>query len=210
VAAWAVAAIGSVYAVVTALGFLSLKQPNDPIGDPYVSVMEGLIVVMAPLLVVCMVVVHAYASPEAKAYSLAALALMSILAGLTSTVHFVILTIGDAIEAAGSPWGPLLVSFRWPSVAYAVDILAWDWFFALAMLCAAPVFRGRGLTAGLRLLMVVSGVLSLVGLIGVPLGDMRYRNIGIVGYGVVAPVVFLLLGVVFGRTGVARRPTSPP
>ena len=39
-----VAALGSVYAVVTALGFLSLKQPNDPIGDPYVSVMEGLIV----------------------------------------------------------------------------------------------------------------------------------------------------------------------
>jgi hypothetical protein len=202
--------LGTVYAVVTALGFLSLPSPNDPIGDPYVSVMEGLIILMAPLLVVCMVVVHAYAAPEAKAYSLAALALMSILAGLTSTVHFVILTVGDAIEVAGSPWGSLLVSFRWPSVAYAVDILAWDWFFALAMLCAAPVFRGRGLPAGVRLLMVVSGVLSLVGLIGVPLGDMRYRNIGIVGYGLVAPAAFLLLGVVFSRTGVSRRAASPP
>lgn len=48
--------------------------------------------------------------------------------------------------------------------------------------------------------MIVSGVLSLVGLIGVPLADMQVRNIGIIGYGVVAPVVFLLLGIIFDRT----------
>jgi len=36
-------------------------------------------------------------------------------------------------------------------------------------------------------------------LIGVPLADMQIRNIGIIGYGVVAPIVFLLLGIVFGR-----------
>jgi hypothetical protein len=51
--------------------------------------------------------------------------------------------------------------------------------------------------------MLVSGVLSLVGLIGVPLADMQYRNIGIVGYAVVGTVVFLLLGMVFGRAQVA-------
>ena len=48
--------------------------------------------------------------------------------------------------------------------------------------------------------MIVSGALSLAGLIGVPLANMQVRNIGIIGYGVVAPVVFLLLGIVFGRT----------
>ncbi len=48
--------------------------------------------------------------------------------------------------------------------------------------------------------MIVSGVLSLAGLIGVPLANMQVRNIGIIGYGVVAPVLFLLLGIVFGRT----------
>ena len=209
-AAWVVSFLGTVYAVVTVLGLLSLKSSDDPIGDPYFSVMEALILVMAPLLVVTMAAVHSYALPEAKAYSLTALVLMAILAGLTSGVHVVVLTMGDAIAAAGSPWSPLLVSFTWPSVVYALDILAWDWFFALSMLCAAPVFRGHGLARRLRLLMVVSGVLSLVGLIGVPLGDMRYRNIGIVGYGVVAPVVFLLLGVVLGRTSVSRMPASPP
>jgi hypothetical protein len=78
--------------------------------------------------------------------------------------------------------------------------LAWDWFFALSMIFAAPVFRGGRLEIAVRILMIVSGVLSLAGLIGVPLADMQVRNIGIIGYGGVAPVVFLLLGIVFGRT----------
>ena len=85
-------------------------------------------------------------------------------------------------------------------MAYTLDILAWDWFFALAMLFAAPVFKEGRLEKTVRLLMIVSGVLSLAGLIGVPLADMQVRNIGIIGYAVVAPVVFLLLGVVFGHT----------
>jgi hypothetical protein len=200
-AAWAVSFLGVAYAIVTTLGFLSLPSPADPIGDPYFTLMEALILAMAPLLVVCMAAVHAYAAPEAKAFGLAALVFMTILAGLTSAVHVVVLTMGDAIAAAAAPWGPLFVSFTWPSVVYALDILAWDWFFALALLCAAPVFGGNGLAARVRVLMTVSGVLSLAGLIGVLLGDMRYRNIGVVGYGLVAPVVFFLLGVVFGRTG---------
>jgi hypothetical protein len=202
-AAWAVFSLGVVYAIITALGLLSLKSSDDPIGDPYFPIMEVLIIITVPLMVVCMVAVHAYASPEVTAYSLTALVLMVILAGLTSSLHFVVLTVGDEIEATGLSWVPLFVSFKWPSVVYALDILAWDWFFALSMLSAAPVFKAGRLEMRLRVLMIVSGVLSLAGLIGVPLGDMQYRNIGIIGYGVVAPVVFLLLGMVFGCTQAA-------
>jgi LytS/YehU family sensor histidine kinase len=81
-----------------------------------------------------------------------------------------------------------------------LDILAWDWFFALSMLFAAPLFKAGRLEMTVRTLMIVSGVLSLAGLIGVPLADMRVRNVGILGYGLAAPVVSLLLGIVFGRT----------
>lgn len=42
-AAWAVFLIGVVYTVITALGFLSLKLPQDPIGEPFCSLMELLI-----------------------------------------------------------------------------------------------------------------------------------------------------------------------
>jgi len=199
-AAWAVFFLIVVYAVTTVLGFLSLKSPQDPIGDPYFSIMELLILPIAPLMVMSMVAVHAYAAAEVKAYSLTALAFMILLAGSTSSVHFVILTVSRQIEAAGLPWLPLFLSFKWPSVAYTLDILAWDVFFALSMLFAAPVFKGGRLETTVRILMIVSGVLSLAGLIGVPLANMQVRNIGIVGYAVVAPVAFLLLGMLFGRT----------
>ena len=41
---------------------------------------------------------------------------------------------------------------------------------------------------------MVSGVLCLAGLLGVILNNMGVRNIGIVGYAVVLPVVMLLMG----------------
>ena len=89
------------------------------------------------------------------------------------------------------------MSFNWPSVAYALDILAWDVFFALSMLSAAPVFYGSRLTASIRVSMAASGVLALAGLSGVVVGDMRLRNIGIVGYAGVFPVTALMLAVMF-------------
>ena len=53
--------------------------------------------------------------------------------------------------------------------------------------------------------MLVSGVLSLAGLLGVPLADMQVRNVGIVGYALVATIAFLLLGIVFGRTRAVQK-----
>jgi hypothetical protein len=199
-AAWAAFLVGQAYAVAALLGFISLKSPRDPIGDPFLSIMAFLIVLMAPLMVASMVAVHAYASPDLKAYSLTALAFMILLAGITSSVNFAILMVSRQIEAAGSLWLPLFLPYKWPSVAYSLDILAWDWFFALSMLFAAPVFSEGRLQKTVRILMIVSGVLSLVGLIGVAFADIQVLSIGILGYGVAAPVVFLLLGVVFGRT----------
>jgi len=199
-AAWAVFFLAVAYAATLILGLLSLKSPQDQIGDPFFSILELLIIPIAPLMVVCMVAVHAYASPETKAYSFTALVFMILLAGITSSVHFVILTVSRQIEATGLTWAPLFFSFKWPSVAYTLDIFAWDFFFALSMLFAAPVFKLGRLETTVRILMTVSGVLSLAGLIGVPLADMQVRNIGVLGYAGVAPVAFLLLGMVFGRT----------
>lgn len=203
-AALATFALGQAYAIAALFGFLSLKSPQDPIGDPFLSIMAFLLVLMAPLMVASMVVVHAYASPVRKAYSLTALAFMTLLAGITSSVNFAILMVSHRIEAAGSPWLPLFLPYQWPSVAYSLDILAWDWFFALSMLFAAPVFGDGGLEKAVRILMIVTGVLSLAGFAGVAFADVRVLSIGILGYGVVAPVVFLLLGFLFGRTQPSR------
>lgn len=208
-AAWSVFVLGVVYALVTALGFLSLESPQDPIGDPYITIMRLLIIPLAALYVVTMVTVHAYARPAVKVYSLIALVFMIVLATITTSVHFVGLTVGPRLEATGLSWVPLVVSFEWPSIVYALDILAWDWFFALSILFVVPVFRGGSrLERWVWILLLVSGLLSLAGLIGVPLSDMQVRNIGVVGYAVVAPVAFLLIGIVFGRTQPLREDTD--
>ena len=106
-----------------------------------------------------------------------------LLAGLTFGVHFVILALGSESAFAGRSW-QLVLSFKWPSIAYALDILAWDVCFALAALFVTPVFGGSRLATRIRVLMLVSGAVALAGLGGVIIGDMRLRNIGVIGYAV--------------------------
>ena len=77
---------------------------------------------------------------------------------------------------------------------YALDILAWDLFFGLLMyFFAAQVFKKDRLEKNLKILLITSGILSLFVLIGVPLQNMQIRNIGIIGYTIVAPIAFLLM-----------------
>jgi hypothetical protein len=188
------------YAVTLAVGLASLKSPQQPIGDPMFTILEILIIVMMPAMVALMVAVHAWAPPHAKTLTLTSVVFMGLLAGMTSIVHFCILTLSRQPEFARQSWLPLVLSFNWPSVVYALDILAWDIFFPLSMLFAAPVFGGSRLAGWIRVLMIASGVLSLAGLSGVVSGDMQLRNIGIVGYLGVFLVVATLLAVLFYRT----------
>jgi hypothetical protein len=200
-AALTVFALSLAYAVPLVLGLRALPSPQDPIPDPYFAIMELLILASAPVLVAMMAAIHAYAARDAKVYSLTALIFMGLLAGTTCAVHIVMLTVGRQVTPVDLPWLPVFLSFRWPSVIYALDILAWDLFYPLAILFAAPVFRGRGLARAVRVCMVVSGALSLAGLLGPVVGDMGIRNIGIVGYAGVLPVVAVLLALVFRRAG---------
>lgn len=188
-----------VYSITLALGFLSLESSKQPIVDPWFSILEILILLMMPAMVAPMFAVHAWAPPEAKALSLSAPVFMGLLAGVTSSLHFVILT---SSGQTASKEVQELFSFRWPSVAYALDILAWDVFFALSMLFAAPVFSGSRLAVSIRVLMIASGVLALEGLSGVIVGDMRLRNIGIAGYDGLFLAVATLLAILFYRTEV--------
>ena len=187
------------YAVTLTVGLLALKSPEQPIGEPMFTISEVLIISMMPAMVTLMVAVHAWAPMHVKTLSLLSVIFMGLLAGLTSTVHFVILTLSRQPEFSGQSWLPLALSFNWPSVVYALDILAWDVFFPLSMLFAAPVFWGSRLARWIRVLMIASGVLALAGLSGVVADDMQLRNIGIVGYVGVFLIVAALLAVLFSR-----------
>ena len=188
------------YIPVLVVGFAAAGNVEDPLKDPYLAILEVLILVMAPILVLMMVAVHAYASADLKPFSMAALIHMVLVAGTTTAVHFVLLTVDRQIDASDIPGRLFLFSWEWPSVAYALDILAWDWFLGIAMLLTVPVFGGDGrLLASLRVTLVLGGVLSLAGVIGPALGNIDLRWIGQVGYEVVFPVVCLLIALVFTR-----------
>ena len=119
------------YAVTLIAGLASLESPQQPIGDPMITILEVLIITMMPAMVALMVAVHAWAPMHAKTLSLTSLVFMSLLAGVTCSLHFMILTLSRQPEFTGQPWHPLVFSFEWPSVAYALDIVGWDVFFPL-------------------------------------------------------------------------------
>lgn len=187
------------YGITLIIGLLSLEYPDQPIGNPTFTILEILILVMMPAMVVLMVAVHAWTPARIKTLSFTAVLFMGLLAVVTCSIHFVILTTSRQAEFAALSWLPLFFEFKWPSVVYALDILAWDFFFPLSMFFAAPVFSGSRLAEWIRWLMLVSGVLALAGLSGVAFGNMQMRNIGIVGYVGIFFVVSLLLAIFFFR-----------
>ncbi len=195
--AWSVCLLLILYIPVTILGILALRSPRDPIADPYFTIMEVLILLIAPLLTITFAAFYIRTKPTHKIFSLIALICMSILAVITSCVHFMILTVSKPMSAAGISTASLLFSFKWPSVVYALDILAWDWFFGLSVIFAACACTEQERT--LRRTLILSGVLSLIGLIGVPTANMNIRNIGILGYTIVAAAAFYMMGVCFRK-----------
>ncbi|MCK0148316.1 hypothetical protein MWU78_21920 [Arenibacter sp. F26102] len=196
---WITFSFGLVYLFITFIGFLSLSSSEEPIGDPYFTIMELLAIIIALLMAISMIAVHYHASAKYKLQSLFALCSMFVMAGITSSVHFVVLTMSYQLETTTMDDLTLLFSFKWPSVVYTLDILAWDWFFSLSFLLAAPIFNNGKMEKTIRALMLISGVLSLIGILGVPFNDMQIRNIGIIGYAVIAPFVFLLIGINFSQ-----------
>ncbi len=199
-AALGIAGLGAAYAIALTIGLLQLPSAKQPIGDPIFSILELLTVLTALLMIMLMAATHDWARAEARVFSLTALVFTALCAGLTMSVHFAVLTVAHRIAPADRGWMSLLLSYRWPSLAYALDILAWDVFFGLAMLFAAPVFRGGGLAAAIRILLFASGALALAGTSGAVVGDMQLRMIGVLGYGVLFPIAATLLAVLFYRT----------
>lgn len=194
-----------VYIVVTLLGFLSLESPSDPIGDPYFILMELLILIIAPLILIVMVIINDYADNETKIYGKIAVVFMLIMTAITSCVHFTILCLSRKIEFSDITFIQLFFSFKWPSVVYVLDILAWDFFFAISFLFGSQVFNDGKLEKVVKILMIISGVLSLIGIFGVPLNNMQIRNIGIVGYAIFTIPTFLLLSKIFNSAKIVNR-----
>ncbi len=183
--------LGAIYMITGSIGALSGGGfwPPKQI-DPYLAILEALIILMAPFMVLMMAAVHAYAVPEVKTYSLSALGFMILLAGMTSSILFIRLTVLRRIDSS---------SLLHPDFFLYADLLAWDLFFGLSMLFPAPVFKAGRLEKAIRIAMIVSGSLCIIGILGPALGDLRFQAFGIIGYTWAFFVVCLLLLRLFNR-----------
>jgi hypothetical protein len=174
------------------------RDPLAPV-DPFLAALEFLIVLLAPPMITLMAVVYVYAPPDAKACGMAALSFMVLAAGTTCAIHFVQLTVVRRIELANTPGLSVIFFTQWPSVFFAIDLLAWDLFLGLSLLFAAPVFKGDRLQAAVRMALILGGTLCVGGILGPALGDLRFQVVGITGYACVFPIACLLLAILFGR-----------
>jgi hypothetical protein len=204
VAGVAVAVLSVAYAAVLAMGLLTLPSPDRPIENPWFTAMEVLILAIAPAMVAFTVGLHAWATTERKSLALLSVVFMSMCAVITCSVHFAVLTLSRHPAFAGPDWATLAFSFKWPSVVYALDILAWDVFFPLAAVFGALVVHGSGVARLARALLLGSATLAFIGQAGIPLSNMNVRNIGIIGYVFCYPIAAVLLAVMFWRLGRQR------
>lgn len=187
----AVVVIGSAtYGGVLVTGLRALPSADTPIRDPYLWLMEVLILLISPAMALLIVGLRAW-SPDGRSRSAsAAVGLMAASAALTCAVHVWLLA---------SPRSAAAAAFRWPSPPYVLDVVAWDVVFAAAVILASRIAREPGLAKGVAALLLASGVVAAFGFVGAALGDMALRNIGIIGYGAIFPVAALLL-LLFLRT----------
>jgi hypothetical protein len=197
-----------VYVAVFVAGFASIGNTSDPLPDPYLAIGEILILVMAPIMVCLMLAIHQCAPKQAKPFTQVALGWMLAAAAFTTVVHFVQLTVARHIDSATFPGYAGIFGWQWPSTFYAIDIVAWDVFFGLALLFAVPAFTRRDATL-VRWGLILSGSLCLIGLVGPFANVLALRTIGIVGYTVVFGLTCLPLSRTF-NAGTGRANSGAP
>lgn len=199
----AVAVLGLVYVAVGASG-VAMRPAGLPLlaqVDPFLAVMEGLIILSAIALVVLAAAICSHASRRRATHARAGFGFMLGFACMTSATHFVSLSIGR--QLAGSEPGLVRqLSFAWPTVNLSLDLLAWDLLLGLALLLVAPVFEGGGLAAWVRRLARLAGTLCLLGTAAPLTGRLAFQFAAIVGYAFLLPALCVLIAMLFGRTSV--------
>lgn len=169
--------------------------------EPYLAILESLMLLLSPAIIALFAALYASAPAEKKTYSLAAFGFALVMVCLTAFVHFVQMFV---VRQTTSAVVRELFSFYSADgrmlPLFAADMLAWDFFFGLALLFTAPVFKGDRLQNAIRIALLVSGVLCLIGVAFPVTGNSKLQLPAILGYAFGFPFVCLLLVILFSRS----------
>lgn len=184
---YALLALGVVYVGLIVWGISTQDPQTGLIQDPVRILMEFMTMISAVVLLFFALSMKYILGPEHDFLAEISVLFMTLLVALTSAVHFVSITVSSQIIDANPLFSPLL-SLNWPSLLLSIDILAWDVFFGIAFIFLGLSLKPIKELAIARSIMIFSGILSLLGLIALPLNNMNLRFIGIFGY-TVMPVI---------------------
>jgi hypothetical protein len=175
--------VGVAYALTLGLGF-ARHGFAEPIADPILAVMELLTIASAVPLFLVFFCVHALAPQDARGAARLALGFGAAFAITTTAVHLEELSYGRLTGQHGMVW---------PSVPYAIELVAWDVLLGVALLGAATAMRWDGGARRVQAWLQITGLLCLLGIAGPLTGDMRVQRVGVLGYAVLLPVTCWML-----------------
>lgn len=186
--------VGILYVAVITSWLIIEGTPLEPIGDPYLALMEVLTMVSALSLLGLVIAIWCFANSGRRLHALAALAVGGLAVGLTMAVHFVQLTAVRQLWRAGR-----LVDYRlvWPSALFAVEYFVWDILVGFTMLSVGFAIPDGCATAHARRAWQIGGVLCIVGVAGPLSGRMPLQNIAVMGYAIVLPIAGALTARLF-------------
>lgn len=188
--ALALVVVGVLYVATIALWLVVEATPLEPIGDPYLAVMEVLTIVSALALVGLVVAIRRVAHRERSTLGVATLLVGIAAAVVTIAVHFVQLTAIRQLWRVGE-----LPDYRlvWPSAILAVEYFAWDILVGATMVLISFALAGGPWSVAARRTMLSGGVLCLAGVVGPASGQMLLQNIAVTGYAIFLPIGCALL-----------------
>lgn len=188
---WVTFALTQIYGIVSGIAFSSSGAPVE--SGIFLSIMALLVVLMGPFLIFSMIMLHKYSIPKYKPFSIAALIFMSICVGITSCNNFLLLFVNSNQDLFDSFIKSLFLPCKWPVFIFVLDNFTWDWFFGISMILIAPVLKGNRLLNIARHVVIFSGILCLLGLLLTFFSTDIGIYTGIMGWGAVAPIAFLLI-----------------
>ena len=165
-----------------------------PPAEPYISIVSVVSLASAPLFVFLWVILHNVAAPEQKVFTQTSLALIVIFATLTSINRYVAMTVvRQSIDMGITDGLNWFMPYGWPSIMAAMEVLAWGFFLGLAFLFLSPVFRKGKLELAIFWTLIISGIFSLIAVLGQIMNSVVLNMLGIIAWGPGLIVLFTLL-----------------
>jgi hypothetical protein len=165
-----------------------------PPGEPYLSMIGVVSLASVPAMIFLWVILHNSVVPTKRIFTQTSLALMVIFGTLTSINRYVAMTVVPQSMKLGITDGlDWFMPYGWPSIMAAMEVLAWGFFLGLAFLFLAPVFRRGRLELAIFWTLIVSGIFSLIAVLGQVLNSVVLNMLGIIAWGPGLIVLFALL-----------------